>query len=99
MPENLKVGYSMPGQKNRRPHKKYLSLAQAKQVIEKRNYGEYITHELMKKISKYPQNTYEKFLHKINTHIDAIQKKKLAETGSFVEKPESKSFAPDSFEE
>ena len=85
MPETLKVGYFIESQANRRPTKAHLTLAQAKKLIQNRSYDEYTESELIKKLSQYPQHTYENFMININSHINQIQRKKMVDAGIIAE--------------
>ena len=58
----------------RRPVKKHLTLTQAIDKIRSKEYDPFIEQELIKKINKYPQNTYEKFIRNINLQIERIQR-------------------------
>lgn len=70
---NLKISLPDDAEKQRFVTEKYVTLDQVISWIKTRGYDDYITKELVKKVSKYPMNTYYKFRDDLQRHIGNIQ--------------------------
>ncbi|RDJ35250.1 MAG: hypothetical protein DWQ19_10575 [Crenarchaeota archaeon] len=72
MPEKINLRLSLGKNQKKKPEN-FISLSQAINKIKGKNYPAEIEEALIKKMSRQPSNTFEKFLKNINTHIGKIK--------------------------
>jgi hypothetical protein len=79
----MDLGIAVPQNKpDRKPNPRYLSLKQAIRIIDERGYDEEIRSELIRRIGRFPQNTYEHFLKNIDRHVEEANRNRIKKNKS-----------------